>query len=280
MRESRDGQGFRRQNLAQESDSYRDREVREEREDGHLLYGLHAAKAALAARGDDVLRLAIAPALLESFDALLKPLRAREIVPRVMSVDSLDRLAQSKHHEGVLLWMRPRQTLSAESVADVLLRGRGLAIAFDRVQNPHNLGAVLRTGAFFGVDVAIVEGPEGQNPLPAAALRIAEGGAESVTFVRVPSLARMLERLRGRGVSVLGTDRASRRSLFETQVKRPSVMVLGNERQGLSPEVRAQCDVVVSIPGSATVDSLNVSVAAGVLISHAVHGGRVTDRGA
>jgi tRNA G18 (ribose-2'-O)-methylase SpoU len=99
------------------------------------------------------------------------------------------------------------------------------------------------------------------------AVRVAEGGAENVALARTTDLADTLARLRARGVKVVGTDGHARTSALEHRFQRPAVLVMGNEREGLGDRIRAQCDAVVAIRGAGTVESLNVAVAAGVLMS-------------
>jgi tRNA G18 (ribose-2'-O)-methylase SpoU len=99
---------------------------------------------------------------------------------------------------------------------------------------------------------------------------VAEGGAEAITLSRTTDLADTLQRLRARGVQVVGADGAARTSALGFAFARPCVLVLGHEREGVSERVRAQCDALVAIPGSGSVESLNVAVAAGVLVSELV----------
>ena len=99
------------------------------------------------------------------------------------------------------------------------------------------------------------------------AVRVSEGGAENVALARTTNLADTLARLRARGAKVVGTDGHAKTSALEHRFQRPAVLVMGNEREGLGDRIRAQCDAVVAIRGAGTVESLNVAVAAGVLIS-------------
>lgn len=241
---------------------------------GDKVYGLHAALAAMRSRPSAILQVMHAPAMRPVLEEALAPLIAKGVAVRVLSVDSLDRLCESTHHEGVLLLVTPTAPMSADSVAESLVRTKGFALALDRVQNPHNIGAILRSSAFFGIDCVLLEAPEGQRVLTPAAVRVAEGGAEHIAIARCASLPDALARLRRKGVRVVGTDRAAKTHLFDQPLAGPCALVLGNEREGLRPDVRAQCDDLVSIAGSANIDSLNVSVAAGILLSAAAHARR------
>jgi tRNA G18 (ribose-2'-O)-methylase SpoU len=193
----------------------------------------------------------------------------------------VDRFAGSAHHEGLCIACRPRPWASVQDVAQALTRSRGVAIALERVRNPYNVGAILRSAAFFGVDAALLGAPAPHPGLAPTSVRVAEGGAEALLLSRTTDLAESLARLRSRGVTVVGADAGAKTSAFDFSWTCPAVLVLGHEREGLGPRVRARCDALVAIrprprPGEAEdvsssgagrMESLNVSVAAGVLIA-------------
>ncbi len=184
-----------------------------------------------------------------------------------MSVAELDRIAESTHHEGLCVAVRPRRWLSTTELADVLVREKGTALALDRVRNPYNIGAILRSAAFFGVDAVLLGTPAPHPGLAPTAVRVAEGGAEHVPLARTTDLADTLARLRTRGVRVVGADGSATTGAAGFGFGRPTILVVGNEREGLGERVRAQCDAVVAVRGAGSVESLNVAVAAGVLIA-------------
>jgi len=184
-----------------------------------------------------------------------------------MSVAELDRVAESSHHEGLCVAVRPRRWLSTTELADVLVRGKGTALALDRVRNPYNVGAILRSAAFFGVDAVLLGTPAPHPGLAPTAVRVAEGGTEHVPLARTTDLADTLARLRARGIRVVGADGLATTAAAGFAFGRPAILVVGNEREGLGERVRAQCDAVVAVRGAGSVESLNVAVAAGVLIA-------------
>ncbi|MGH7439024.1 MAG: TrmH family RNA methyltransferase, partial [Polyangiaceae bacterium] len=149
---------------------------------------------------------------------------------------------------------------------------RGRVLALDRVRNPYNVGAILRSAAFFGLDGVILGAPAPHSGLAATAVRVAEGGAEEVALARATDLADTLSRLRARGVRIVGADGHATTDALTYRYEPPAVLVLGNEREGLADRVRAQCDVLVAVRGRGRVESLNVGVAAGVLVAQLVRG--------
>jgi TrmH RNA methyltransferase len=198
---------------------------------------------------------------------LLRACTSRRIPCQEARDAELDRLAEGSHHEGVCVVAKERRWTPAAELADALVRGRGMAIALDRVRNPYNVGAILRSAAFFGVDAALLGTPAPHPGLAPTAVRVAEGGAEQVLLARTTDLADTLARLRARGVRVIGADGAAATGALGYAFGRPALLVMGNEREGLGERVRAQCDAIVAIRGKGSVESLNVAVAAGVLVA-------------
>ena len=237
-----------------------------------IVQGLRAGLAVLARRPDDVVRVAHSPAVGREVALLTRAAAARGVPCAVTSDRELDRLAESSHHEGLCVFAKPRAWVSAQDFGEAIVRGRGRAIALDRVRNPYNVGAILRSAAFFGLDGALIGAPAPHSGLAPTAVRVAEGGVEELRIARTTDLADTLSRLRARGVRVVGADGHATTGAIGFAYARPTVLVLGNEREGLAERVRAQCDAVVAIRGSGKIESLNVAVAAGVLMSELVRG--------
>jgi tRNA G18 (ribose-2'-O)-methylase SpoU len=197
--------------------------------------------------------------------------RATKPIPcREMGDAELARIAEGAQHEGLVLAARPRRWLSTRELADALAGSQaatGTAIALDRVRNPYNVGAIMRSAAFFGVHAALLGAPAPHPGLPPTAVRVAEGGAEQVELARSTDLADTLARLRARGIRVVGADGRATASARGFAFGRPTVLVVGHEREGLGERVRAQCDAIVAVRGGGRVESLNVAVAASVLLA-------------
>lgn len=141
-------------------------------------------------------------------------------------------------------------------------------LVLDCVQDPHNLGACLRTAAAVGVQAVIVPNRRAA-PMTETVKRIACGGAENVFFAQITNLARTVRRLKEAGVRVIGTDHSAKRSLFEEDLTGPLALILGAEGSGLRHLTAEMCSALVSIPMSGSISCLNVSVAAGVCLFEA-----------
>jgi RNA methyltransferase, TrmH family len=237
------------------------------------VQGLRAGLAVFARRPDDVLRVAYARAVREEVAELSRWAGRQGVACAEMSEGELERFAESSHHEGLCVEARPRPWGSARELADALAKTAGAAVALDRVRNPYNVGAILRSAAFFGLEGALFGAQAPHPELASTAVRVAEGGVEHLALARTTDLADTLSRLRQRGVRVVGADGHAGTAAAGFAFGRPVVLVLGNEREGLGDRVRAQCDAIVAVRGAGHVESLNVAVAAGVLMAEMVRPG-------
>jgi TrmH RNA methyltransferase len=227
-----------------------------------IVYGLRAALAVLETRRGDVERAAYSREVKRELEPHLGKISAREERP-----DALARLAKAQNHEGVVLFTKPRRYLAQGDLTELLVRAKGTAVALDRVRNAYNIGAIVRSAAFFGVDAMILGAPAPHPGLAPDAVRVAEGGAEHVAIARTTDLVDTLSRLKKRGVAIVGADGHADTDAASFAFTRPCVLVVGHEREGLGERVRAACDAIVAIRGSGAVESLNVAVATSVLIS-------------
>ncbi len=232
------------------------------KEDTEIIYGLRASLAVFGKRPTDILRVATSRTVRDEVSELSRWATGKSVPCAETNDSELDRMADSSHHEGVCILTKPRKWTTPAELADLLVRSKGLALALDRVRNPYNIGAILRTAAFFGVDAVLIAGA-----LAPQAVRVAEGGAEHVLLSRTTDIVDTLGRLRAKGVRVVGTDSKADQDQKQANFSRPVVVVMGHEREGISDRMRAQCDQTVALRGSGSIESLNVSVAAGVLIA-------------
>ena len=183
----------------------------------------------------------------------------------------LQQISGEARHQGVVAEVR-RSTVLDEaglrSLVEARLQETGpklLLLLLDSIQDPHNLGACLRTADAAGVDAVIVprHGAAGLGPTVS---KVAAGAAEHLSFAPVANLGRVLSWLADYGVAVLGTSDKGTQSLYDTDLDRPLVLVMGREESGLSKRITARCDELVSLPMQGEVSSLNVSVATGVCL--------------
>jgi len=236
------------------------------------IVGIHSVRAALRHGGEDILEVWLEnrgrDRRLGELAALAQG--AGVAVQRVTG-DKLDKAAEGAHHQGVLAWVR-LPTACQETELDAILDntpGPPLLLILDGVQDPHNLGACLRTADATGVQ-ALIAPKDKAVGLTAVACRVASGAARTIPYIRVTSLARTIEGLKERGLWLTGTAAEATDGLFETDLTGPLALVMGGEGQGLRRLTRERCDWLVRLPMFGTVESLNVSVATGVCLYEAL----------
>ena len=231
------------------------------------VHGLHAVRALLARRPDAIVSAALLHEPSPKLEELARELRKRGVrVERVRRGD-LDRLCGGGVHQGVVVAVRPQPDFElADFEALVAERGRAVRLlVLDGVEDPRNLGACLRTADAAGIDAVVVPRAHAAKLTPAA-VKVATGAAETVPLLRAPNLARTLQWLKAANVWVVGADAQAERSLYKAQLVPPVAIVLGGEGRGLRRLTRDLCDELVAIPMAGAVASLNVSVAAGVVL--------------
>jgi len=225
-----------------------------------ILSGIHPVAEALRSR-HPMDRLLVAqgaggPRLQEIID-----LARRSGVPvRFEPRSALDRLAGSTAHQGVVALGAARQYSDLDAAA-----AAELIVVLDGVEDPHNLGAIIRTAHAAGAGAIII--PERRAAsLTDVAAKAAAGALEHLPVVRVTNVNRALEDLKKRGFWIYGLDERGDKTYNEVDFATPTALVLGGEGKGLHEQVRKHCDILVRIPMSGKISSLNVSVAAGVVL--------------
>jgi 23S rRNA (guanosine2251-2'-O)-methyltransferase len=238
------------------------------------LTGINAVREALQA-GSAIDRIVIARGRQDTrTEEIVQLARARDIPVRFEERGQIDRLANSKDHQGVVALVAAR---SAGSLEDVLAHantsaggGRGgLIVLLDGVEDPHNLGAVIRTALAAGAHGVVI--PERRAVgLTDTVARASAGAIAHLPIARVTNLVRAMEELKEAGYWLVGLDEDAEKNYTQVDYTSPVGIVLGGEGKGLHELTRKRCDFVVSLPTQGPVKSLNVSVAAGVVLFEAL----------
>ncbi len=239
---------------------------RERREAELRIHGLNAVAAVFSRRPQAIRKLYLLEARIPQLQPLLKWCVANRVGYRVVEDGDLQKLAASAHHEGVVADVLRAEQRPLTSWLRELPDGPQCALWLDGVGNPHNLGAILRSAAHFGV-AAVLLPKHSTLALSGAAARVAEGGAEAVPFVRLGRDDNAIAQLHGAGFQLAATVVRGGSDLFKAALPQRLVYVLGAEGEGMSAELAAACDLTFSILGSGLVESLNVSAATAVLLA-------------
>ena len=243
-----------------------------------IVYGLHAVRALLMRRPDNVLRLTLAQDRDDARQRELQRLaKEKGLKPQLAPAGELDRLCNGGVHQGAVAEVRPSAVLNENSLLDLLVAAPSpaLVLVLDGVTDPHNLGACLRTADAAGV-VAVVAPRDRAAGLTPVVRKVAAGAAETVPFAQVTNLARTLKDLKSAGLWIVGTAGDADRELYAADLTGPLAIVMGSEGQGLRRLTRESCDFCVRLPMLGAVESLNVSVATGVLLFEALRQRRET----
>jgi 23S rRNA (guanosine2251-2'-O)-methyltransferase len=230
-----------------------------------ILFGINSVREAL--RAGRVRRMRVGSRADDRIRELLD-LAAQAGIP-VERVDAviLDRESRGAIHQGVVAQIDERREASLADLASTD-HGPPLIVVLDGIEDPHNVGAILRTVDAVGAG-GLVRQERRAAPLDAAAAKTSAGAVAWVTVVDVVNIARALEELKTRGVWTVGLDADASQSYDTVDFTLPTAVVLGAEGTGLRRLVRERCDVLASIPMAGHVGSLNVSVAAGVVLFEA-----------
>ncbi|MDT8405245.1 23S rRNA (guanosine(2251)-2'-O)-methyltransferase RlmB [Sulfuriflexus sp.] len=240
--------------------------------DTDIIYGIHAVEAILARDPSAILEVWIDKARHDQrLGKLIEQIRQQGLAIQELKKDQLNDLTGADRHQGVAVRCRVAAAKNENHLQQLLdgLSVPPLLLVLDGVQDPHNLGACLRTADAVGVH-AVIAPKDRAATLNATVRKVASGAAESVPFITVTNLARSLRALQERGIWLVGAAGETQTSVYEADLKGPLAIVMGAEGKGLRRLTRETCDVLVKIPMRGSVESLNVSVATAVCLYEAV----------
>lgn len=229
-----------------------------------LITGVQPVREALKAHQgklDEVWLLRDTPRL----SGLQRLAEAVNVAIRFVGPGELDKASRGAQHQGALTWAPP---LELAEWADVLERGTTVAVALDRIVDPQNFGAIVRSSVALGR--APVLWPEAASaPLSPAMFRASAGAIEHATLCRVRSLPEALQRAREKGFTVVGLDGQAEQTLGDVDLRGPTLIVLGSEAEGMGRAVRKACTHVARLSQDPILDSLNASVAVAIALYEA-----------
>lgn len=243
------------------------------RQHEHLVGGIHSVRNVLRHGAESITAAWVDSGRHDRrMRELLSELRDQQISCRQLSRRELDALAPQINHQGILIRTRAPAVIAETDLPAILESAEGalLLLVLDGVQDPHNLGACLRTADAAGVHAVIAPRDRSAGLTPVAC-KVASGAAERVPFVQVTNLARTLKMVAERyGVWVIGAAGEAQQSLYDIDMTTATALVMGGEGKGMRRLTREHCDQLASLPMAGSVESLNVSVATGVALFEAV----------
>lgn len=240
-------------------------------ENKNFVAGLHAVKALLSNHPERIIRLCVqADKRDKKLDEVLAIARKQSISLEQMPKAALDKLSNEANHQGVVAFCKKAPLYSESDLKSLLesLDEPPFVLVLDGVTDPHNLGACLRSADAAGVHAVIIAKDRAVGMTPVVS-KVASGAAETMPLIQVTNLVRALELLKEMGVWLYGAAGEAEQSLYQAKLQGGIAIVMGAEGDGLRRLTRETCDVLLKIPMSGYVSSLNVSVATGVFLFEA-----------
>ena len=231
-----------------------------------VIVGLHSVREALRA-GRPIEQVTLQEGSGGRWSEILDLCRSAGVSVRHAPRQALDRLAGGAVHQGVVAVVGAHHYADMEEIL-ARLQHPGLLVVLDGVEDPHNLGAIIRTAQAAGADAVVIPERRAAGLTPAAA-KAAAGALEYLPVARVTNIARTLDLLKENNYWVVGMDERAGQDFRAVDFRGSSALVLGAEGQGLHHLVRQKCDFLASIPTAGPLSTLNVSVAAGIVLFEA-----------
>lgn len=236
-----------------------------------LIAGKHPVLEALRS-GREINKIWIAEGSQKSVaQSITAEAKKQGIVVQFVDKRKLDSMAQGVAHQGVIAQAAAFAYVEVEELLEIAKSKNEtpFLLLLDEIEDPHNLGSILRTAECTGVHGVIIPKRRAAG-LTATVLKTSAGAAEHVPVARVTNLAQTIDKLKEAGVWVAGTDLSAKQDVYKTKFDMPLAIVIGNESKGMGRLIKEKCDFLVKLPMLGQLNSLNASVAAGVLMYEVV----------
>jgi len=233
------------------------------------IFGLHAVKQVLENTPEIILNAWVQESIQsESVRLIHESLKDLGVSIQIVPRATLGKMVKNQNHQGVILEVRKAAKKTEHDLEDVLEQNQNshpLYLILDSIQDPHNLGACIRTADAAGVTAVIIPNDRAAS-INETVRKVASGAVENVTVINVVNLVRAIKKIKEAGVWVVGTAGDAEQSIYDLDLKIPTAIVMGGEGKGMRDSVQKECDYTASLPIHGHVESLNVSVAAGVVL--------------
>lgn len=233
------------------------------RETETKIYGENACLALFKKRPEDIIQLFLTKEKLKNFSHITKYCAQNKKAYHIVTRAELEQMTKATHHEDVCMLIKKESGQTLEKYLQTK-PSNSILIALENVSNPHNIGAILRSAAHFGVNGLIL--PEAKIASSASAIRTSEGGAEYVSIYEASNFEKTMALLQKNGYQIVTTSSHAKDSLYDLKWDKKVVILFGEEAHGLSKNSLA-LGSTIKIPGTDNVESLNVSIAASIILS-------------
>ncbi len=234
---------------------------------GLKYYGFHACLKLWELRPNDVMRIFVEQRNVKDIGPLLKWCASKNKPYHIISADEMAKVTDSVHHEGLCVLAKESPLMTFSEMLKELETNKSpvCLLFFDGVQNPHNIGSIMRVCAHFGVQYILGEKSQLPNISPSA-YRIAQGGAEHVKLIALDRVSQSLQQLEQKGFHIIASSSHGGQSLYAYKFPLRTLLMMGSESEGIHPKLMSAAKDRLLIPGTGLVESLNVSVATGLFL--------------
>ncbi|HIF52203.1 MAG TPA: 23S rRNA (guanosine(2251)-2'-O)-methyltransferase RlmB [Thiotrichaceae bacterium] len=233
------------------------------------IFGLHAVNQILETSPDRILSVWIQEAInSESVKVIHQQVNTLGASVQVVPRATLSRMTKNQNHQGVIIEIKPAKKKTDDDLGGILELNKDnnpLYLILDSVQDPHNLGACIRTADAAGV-TAIIIPKDRSASINETVRKVASGAVENVTILSVVNLVRVVKKMKEAGIWVVGTAGGAEQSIYDMNMNVPTAIIMGGEGKGMRESILKECDYVASLPILGKIESLNVSVATGVVL--------------
>jgi TrmH RNA methyltransferase len=227
------------------------------------IYGENACGAVFKKRPEDIIQLFLTKEKLNKHSNITKYCAQHKKAYHLVLRDELDKMTKATHHEDICMLVKKKPSRTLAQYLNTK-KNSSILLALENVSNPHNIGAIIRSAAHFGVDGIILT--EGKSSDTASAIRTSEGGAEYVEVFEEKNFHKTLDLLAKNKYQIVTTSSHAKNSLYDLKWDKNIVIVFGEEAQGITKEIQG-LGTTIKIPGTDYVESLNVSVATAIILS-------------
>ncbi|HSX21097.1 MAG TPA: 23S rRNA (guanosine(2251)-2'-O)-methyltransferase RlmB [Gammaproteobacteria bacterium] len=237
----------------------------------NIIFGINPIQHLLTHSADKILEISVSASKTDNrVQAIIDQAKQHDIAVQRIDVKKLDQMFNDQNHQGIIAKIKPTAILTESALKELVnSTSRPLFLILDGVQDPHNFGACLRTADAAGVTAVIIPRDNAVGITPVVR-KVASGAADTIPIVQVSNLARAMRDLQELGVWIVGTAADCEQSIYEQDFTGASAIVLGAEGTGMRQLTAKHCDFLANLPMLGQIESLNVSVAAGICLYEAV----------
>ena len=233
----------------------------------NLIYGFHTVEAVISNDVKNIKEVWVDKNRKDKrIQKITELLLKNNIKPKKVFRDILDKKIKHKKHQGIVALYQNKAPLNENDLQKILEKEKIFLLVLDQIQDPHNLGAILRTASAFEVDAVIATKNQSTGLTPMVR-KISSGGSEKIPFIQITNLTQTLKKLKKHNIWCIGATGDAKQNIYEENFTNKTAVVVGSEGKGLRKLTRKNCDSLVRIPINKETESLNVSVATGIILS-------------